>query len=1046
MPAAASAVLVAARARSAVKPAIRWVAALPWRLTAHPRRAPIIGTMPGSDGLIGRDVPLGRLRIAADAVASGRPRAVLITGESGIGKTALVEAFIADLRTRGWATATGRAVRMDGGAPPYLPFVEVLEALLRSLEPARARVVLGAVRDELGALLPGIVPAPATATTPDGPGSVASRSDPLRRARLFEAMLDIGERLAAERPVAIVIEDVQWIDAASADLLRFLVDRAEVGRLLLVVTARTDDLDAARTRHLLTDVTHRRGTDWIELDRLDRADIARLLRGQLGVAPASALVDDITRRSGGNPLIVEELAMAYTQGTGLSAGLRESVLARVADLPSSASLVLRAAALITEPLDESRLAAVTGLDPAVTANAIHALLDAQVLVLRDDGGGRWPDFRHAILREVIADTLLPAERRRLHRAVAEAAEIHPDVAAISPASAAHHWTAAGDTERAGAAALVAHQAALAVGAYDEALRWGGAALEHVPASPDPGERVALLRSVASAALLAGEPRQAADHCLEALAAMQPDTERAVRYETRGLFRVAAFAAGDPAAALADATAVVAEIAVVPPDTFRAEALAHLAALALARRDWPAARHLAEEAVAISVAVGTPSPVALSTGVLGLAMVELGEVEPGLAAVRHACLMADAAGARGYDLAYRRLVGLEARLGRYEDVLETARRGRETAAAAGLARTLGRSLNADEADALVQLGRWREAEVLLEPALAEEPDDDDADRLRVALARLRLRRDGPAAARAEIERAITESDAPGRGREERSGGSVAAVRRSWLAAIELAAETAILDHRPQVALRGLDIALGAVSAGDLPVGLVESGVALEPAAALALWAATEPRPTADGATPEEVLVEVRRRVGRPVGPFGGYLRALTARVARDGRAAATTWHATALEMSGLGLGWWAGWAHLFAAEAEASQGRRQEAAAAIAAAWLTATGLGSAPLRGAVDRLARRLGLPLPRTAGGGIAAATGDAVADTSSHGLTEREREVLELLVEGFTNREIAERLGISHKTASVHVSNILGKLEVENRTEAAAVAVRLGLTGRSR
>jgi DNA-binding NarL/FixJ family response regulator len=125
------------------------------------------------------------------------------------------------------------------------------------------------------------------------------------------------------------------------------------------------------------------------------------------------------------------------------------------------------------------------------------------------------------------------------------------------------------------------------------------------------------------------------------------------------------------------------------------------------------------------------------------------------------------------------------------------------------------------------------------------------------------------------------------------------------------------------------------------------------------------------------------------------------------------------------------------------------AVSVEAAAATADDLGSVPLRTAVDRLARRLGAALP-AAGTGRTGPTPGAVAARDSRGspserstLTARERGVLELVVAGFTNREIADRLGISHKTASVHVSNILGKLEVENRTEAAAVAVRLGLVG---
>lgn len=1001
--------------------------------------------MPESDGsLIGRDGEQERVRAAVAAVLEGQPRAVLITGEAGIGKTALVERSAATLSAEGWATAVGRAVRMDGGTPPYLPFVEILETLLADLEPARARVVLGSAREELAGLLPGTL---STSTRAAGVTAETPSHDPLRRARLFEAMLDIGERLAIEHPVAIIVEDLQWVDAASADLLRFLVDRAEHGRLLLIATARLDGgTDAMRPRRLLTDLAHRRGTDWIELAPLGRTAVARLLRGLLGVAPPSALVDDIARRSGGNPLMVEELTTAYVGGRPVSANLRESVLARVAGLSGSAAIVLRTAALVTEPLDEARLGTITGMDIVDVADAMRALLSAQIVVLRDEGAGRWLYFRNEIVREIVADTLLPDERRALHRAIATAAEGWPAVAAVSPASAAYHWAGAGDEARANAAAVLAHRAALEVAAYDEALRWGQVALDGRPSDGDPADRIGLLRSMASAALLAGDPRRAADLDREALVAMPPGFDRDIRFETRGAYRVASFAAGDPTAARADALAVLAEVPTEPPDPFRAEALAHLAALALARRDWPEARRLALDALALAEKADDQARVALATGILGLALAELGEEDVGLAAVRRAWSMASIAGARGYDLAYRRLVNLEARLGRYEEALDIARRGREVAATIGLARTLGRSLSADEADALVQLGRWTEAEALLEQALVEEPGDDDAERLRIASARLRLRRDGPDAARAELALALAGSDPPGRTPAGSSGMATASVRRSWVAALELTAEAAILDHRAADALRLLDAAAPEARAIGDAAPLIEPGICLEPVAALALWAATEPRPNFDDPSPSVVRDVVRDLVEMPIGPFAGVIAAWAARIDGDPAEAATRWTMVQGQMASLGLGWWQAWGAVFEAEAATALGRHDRAAQALANASLVATDLGSMPLQTAVSRLARRLGLPLPGKTGS-PSSRSGGAVADhldsTRVRVLSEREQEVLELLVEGFTNREIGERLAISHKTASVHVTHILDKLEVENRTEAAAVAVRLGLVG---
>ena len=173
------------------------------------------------------------------------------------------------------------------------------------------------------------------------------------------------------------------------------------------------------------------------------------------------------------------------------------------------------------------------------------------------------------------------------------------------------------------------------------------------------------------------------------------------------------------------------------------------------------------------------------------------------------------------------------------------------------------------------------------------------------------------------------------------------------------------------------------------------------------------------------------LARPLGPFAPYLEA---------QRGSGTWSDAADAMAEHGLRWWEGWARLHEAEAAAAGRDGAAMRAGVAAAWAIADELPSHPLRLATERLARRLGSVLPTTPG----PAAGDEGPDPGRHGahLTERERTVLALLVEGYSNREIAGRLGISHKTASVHVSNILAKLEVDNRTQAAAVAVRLGLT----
>ncbi len=798
--------------------AVRWItAAPPQSVFGARRRATIIRGMRVADpGLIGRDEPLARLRAAAEDAARGLPRAVLVTGEAGIGKTRLIDAFVGELRAAGWQAGTGHAVRLEGGSPPYLPFVQVLQDLVDGMEPARLRVTLGPARDELSALLPGRAPARCAARgAASAPGG--GRADPLRQARLFEALLDVGERIAADAPVVITIEDIQWADPASADLLRFLVDRARVGRILLLVTARTDEVDAAgRVRRLLTDLARRAGTTWLDLGPLDRPAIAAVVRARTGAPPTGSLVDDIARRSGGNPLLAEGLAAAHMDRADLPTGLREAMRVRLDGLPAETATVVRAASLMPVEIDEARLAAALGIPPDAVSAAVRAAIDARILALRESGRGTEIAFRNEVLRQVVHDTLLPAERRGLHRSIAGAGSDDPGIAALTPAEAAHHWVAAGDRPMAFAAAREAHSVAVRVAAFDEATHWGRVALDLWPTDADPSDHVELLRSAAEAATLTGDAGSAVAWLRQAVAIAGAAPDPSLAFELRGRLRLALFAAGEVDAATADAQAALDALPAEPPSVARAEALAHLAALSLARRDWERARTLGEAAATAADAVGSRARVALAMGVVGLALVELGDEERGLANVRRAWEAAAQEGAHAHDLADRRFIGLLARLGRFGDVVDVVRRERAVAAAHGLARTLGRTLDADEAEALVQLGRWTEATSILDATLAEDPDGDDADRSRVADARLRLRRDGPATAEAAVATTVAASGA-GIAADAGPVGPRTAVRRSWLGATEVAAEAAILAGDPARALEILAAALAAAAAVALAPG-------------------------------------------------------------------------------------------------------------------------------------------------------------------------------------------------------------------------------------
>ena len=959
-------------------------------------------TVPGP-GMIGRDDSMARLRSAVAEARAGTPRAVLVTGEAGIGRTRFVTEASRSLQLEGWLVVQGQAVHLDDGAPPFLPFVQILGEMIAATDPARRASVMGPVREDLVRMLPELWPGPGPAPTPEH----RSGDGTLRQARLFEGFMDLGERVAAIQPLCVVVEDVQWLDRSSRDLLRFLVTQARDGRLLLLATARTDTTDDDRddVAGLLVDLA-RPATTWIDLDRLDHDDVRRLVAARLGPQVDAATVEAISRRSDGIPLLAIELADAHGRGDGRSRTIEAILTNRFERLPSLAADVVRAAAILAPTIDETRVAVALDRSPPDIESAVRVAVDADILAIATGPTGDGITFRHELLRELAERSLLPAQRRRLHRAIAEAAERRPTETPLSAAQRARHWAAAGEPGRAVRAAVAAQAEAAAVAAHDAVLRDGDLALllwPHVASADLDGldrTRVEVLSS--EAALCLADPTAAVGY-LQAAVDRATGLERA---ELRGRLRRAWFEAGDAGAAMADAQAALREPPIPGDDLWRAEARLHLAGIALARRAWPEARAMAIDARAILVDESDPSVavrLALARGIEGLAAVELGEVEPGLALVEAAWADAQLAGPVGFDVAYRRYVGVLRRVGRFERLLEVAEEGRVVAVAAGLARTLGQTLAIDAAEALLELGRWPEAHDRLARLPWSHGAPAPGDRRRRVEALLRLRQHGTIDADAPLD-------------------------------ADVLAEAALLRGDPTDALRHLAGLIDAWRRGGIP-----SDVAPESIAVLVAWAMADGGVAPDGI---DLPGTIEKMIPQPIGPFAAVLAAERERTA-GAHAPATdgsAWGAAAAALESHGLRWWLGWIRLHEAEVAAARGDDVTTRAGVAAAWTIAADLPSTPLRRAVDLAMRRLGLPLPPARPDPDAAPS--SLPETR-HGtrLTGREAAVLALLVEGYSNREIAERLAISHKTASVHVSNILAKLEVDNRTQAAAVAVRLGL-----
>jgi ATP/maltotriose-dependent transcriptional regulator MalT len=1003
--------------------------------------------------LIGRSAEEARLESALDAAVDGRGSTVIVGGEAGIGKSRLVGRLADTARNRGATVLSGACLAAGSGAIPYAPFVEALRDLTRSVEPALLAGLLGPARSEIARLLPEV--APRTQDTP-----TRLEFDRAGQTRLFEAVLGVIERQARRGPVVLVVEDIQWADDGTRGLLGFLSRNLRHAPVLIVVTLRTDDL--ARRDPALAFIAELERDEWVarmDLKGLDRREVAALLRALAASSPSTSRVDEVMDRSGGNPFFVEQLAATLDTGseggTGGAGGdlppqLRDVLIARLAGLPNETQRLLRAASAAGRRVDEELLAAVLEVPAQAVADALRPAITQGILVDADglDEGGGYA-FRHALLAEVANDELLHGERDRLHAAFGGELERRGEIGGVpvTPAELAFHWVAARDRARAVPALVAAGAAAELVYAFPEARRHYERALEMWEGLMEPAgsvamDRASVLQRAAECAVLTGAYGRAVELGRAAIDAAEDagrgedgaDPSRLGTLHDR--LRWYLWEAGDRAAALAAVEEALRLIPAEPPTAARTRVLAQSAGLRLLGGDPVGAATTARDAIRMAQAAGALSEEALATGVLGWAEAVTGDVDRGIATFRHGVAIAERlGGVEGIALGHANLAALLDRVGRTEESLEAARNGYAIAQRLGVPRTYGGVLLGHVAKALFDLGRWDEAAAAADEGLELDPVGRSAVWLHLNRARVDTNQGRFDAAEAHLRQ----------GREiDQESGHDQSYRAGLLAA---GAEVAAWQGRLPEVRAAVDAALAALEA-DAP---------LDPALGWLAWhalraeadAAEAAKGRRDGASPADTAAHVGpiakrlMQVGDRVATtdprraaVAGLVRGELDRI--GGRPDAAALLETAVAWDGLGRPAPAAYARYRAAEAILSiNGDRAQAATALRDANAAAERLGAEPLRREIERLARHARIDL--ATGSATAASATDAPSDPIS--LTEREREVIRLVAAGQSNQQIADALFITRKTASVHVSNILGKLGVANRVEAAAVAHRLGL-----
>ncbi len=1000
--------------------------------------------------MFGREAESARVDDVLRALLDGRSGLVIISGEAGIGKTRLIEEALA--RVEGDLRVLRGACLSLGSNVPYLPFAEILRDLASQLPAHQLAHLVGPARADLARFLPELATGADDERTAAESRPVSAAGGELERLRLYEAFLRVTERIAANQPTVVVVEDVQWIDRASLELLAFLAHGVrQQEHATLVVSVRPEEIeDKDAVIMLLAELGRTPGAERIELGPLSTAVTQRIAAAMLDGPLDEGLAEHIARLSDGNPLFAEELLLTWRRrgpDAPLPPKLRDLMAARLTHVPDDLVAVLRVAAAAGRAIDDRLLTRASGLDEAQVLRAVRAAVDDYILVRGDGPAQSGYRFRHEILRAQVAAQLLPAESRRIHAAYAEAlAEEPPE--RRSSAELAYHWDSAGEPERALSAHVEAGHAAVAAFAFEPAAGHYRRALELWDEVDDASSlaswsREELTSAAASAAARAGDFGHAVELIRALLAGRTASSDEDLQL-ARSSLRWYLWEAGALEEALEEAEAAVGDA--TTPDRWRANALSHAAGLLLylQRNDEAAVR--AGEAVDLALAVGADEERIMAEALLGWCRLLDGDIEAGLDGLRRTIEGAQAAEAAlegrypvGSALAHAHLAAALEMVGHLQEAVEVAGRGAATAAGHGVSRTFGSVLEAGAARALYRLARWNEARATAESALDAGAVGAGRISLLACLASLHVACGRPA----EAESIITVAEGLISDRTPLDA-------RRWLTAA--AVEHALWSGDPAGALARL--ALAQAEAEDAPVG--------GPGARPAILDASVPHLLALGARACADLALAVRAAGEEPGMAQLARARVEASIGRaEARGAlAEVWGAElALARAELARGddpgtrvaaWqtacarvtdepysaaYAGWR---LAEALLARGEaRKVAAEPLLRSLETATSLGAAPLAAELTALARRVRLPLPSLDGDGEAA---DGPAERA-FGLTGREVEVLALLAQGLANQEIAERLFISPKTASVHVSNIYGKLGVDSRVAAATMAHELGL-----
>ncbi|WP_194818246.1 helix-turn-helix transcriptional regulator [Nocardia sp. XZ_19_385] len=955
-----------------------------------------------SSVFVGRGNELSALLRAVDIP---HVRAVFVAGEAGIGKSRLVAEFAArqDSRT---LVLIGRCPEFGNAGVPFAPFIAVLRALLRELGAAELAALLPA-RPALARWIPELAAENRPADTD---------SD---RIRLFGELLTLLEQLAAQRSLVLILEDLHWADDSSRELLAFLAANLAEPQVLIVGTYRPSG--SAALRRLVAELRRNPAVQVIAPEPLTKHEVGRQLAALLGREPEPPLIARVFERSAGNPLFVEALSQSPDD---TPAELTDLLLAAQADLEDAPREVLQLAAVAGSPVEHDLLAAAAELPAAQLRNTLRQLIDHHLLLPTDTGY----EFRHVLIREAVYQDLLPIERKRLHARLTELLRDQPGLLPPERGNAelSRHAHAAGQHSTALTSALAAAMDAAQAGAHPERLHhldvvleiWSkvadeqtvdlGAATQRLidywtrttDSNPEPHrttdhpklERLVVLEHIVDACGHTNAVKRGIKAADQALAQINSESEpvRAARlHQQRAQLRNQNGTGGHE-----DLQQALTLLPADPPTLLRGEILAELAATHVFAGDSRTARDNALAALAIADHQDSGRASGNALAARAHAYLGLAEEDSQIAVQHFARARAAAQEAQDVHTLLSVATWESAALvaaGDYSAAIETIQQGLRTAHEAFQFGERGPILVVKWAQALTALGRWAQAEELIADTLSAPSPPLSTAALQLCRARIAL-------ARGEFEVARTTVLAA----EEQLG------QAGWVGPYRLELSGVQAELAQADPARAARILADALSTDDVRKYPQETWPLLVLGTRLPEQA-RDFEPLAD-ALPCTTRVDAAHRAV--------FTAATTS---ADWQTAVTAWQ-------GLSQPFEQARTLFHCARAELADGDRSAAQTALRAAAILADDLGAKPLAEAIRDTADRARLPLDESAP--------VRTAPPRTFGLTTRELDVLRLVAQGLSNRQIAAELFISANTAGVHVSRILTKLSATSRTEAAALA----------